>query len=61
MTKEEKMMIVKQLGMMHVLYRAKKNVMNTLTKYESLTEHDKTTWHDAYPLLYERTGGKDDV
>ena len=44
MTKEEKIMIVKQLGMMHVLYRAKKNVMNTLTKYESLTE------------LYKRTG-----
>lgn len=44
MTKEEKIMIVKQLGMMHVLYRAKKNVMNILTKYESLTE------------LYKRTG-----
>lgn len=44
MTKEEKIMIVKQLGMMHVLYRVKKDLMNTLTKYESLTE------------LYKRTG-----
>lgn len=44
MTKEEKIMIVKQLGMMHVLYRVKKAVMTTLTKYESITE------------LYQRTG-----